>query len=138
MNRASDDRELLRGRGGFTLIEIVFALVILSIALAVVFSTFNSQHKSYIVQNAVARMQENVRGGMLYMEDDLRNAASVPSLTLNLPPELFGGTAPVSLVAGLGVTDGGPNGPDGIFVVSLHARADHAGKGGGGYLRSFG
>lgn len=121
MNRVSDNRELLRGRGGFTLIEIIFALVILSIALAAVFSTFNSQHKSYVVQNAVAQMQENVRGGMLYMEDDLRNAASIPSLNLSLPPELFGGSVPVSLVSGLGVADGGANGPDGIFVVSLQS-----------------
>jgi prepilin-type N-terminal cleavage/methylation domain-containing protein len=121
VNRVSSNRELLRGRGGFTLIEIIFALVILSIALAAVFSTFNSQHKSYVVQNAVAQMQENVRGGMLFIEDDLRNAASIPSLNLSLPPELFGGSVPVSLVSGLGVADGGVNGPDGIFVVSLQS-----------------
>jgi Tfp pilus assembly protein PilW len=59
-------------------------MVILSISLAAIFSTFNSQHKSYVVQNAVAQMQENVRGGMLYIEDDLRNVASNPSLNLNL------------------------------------------------------
>jgi prepilin-type N-terminal cleavage/methylation domain-containing protein len=121
VNRGSDNRDLLRDRGGFTLIEIIFALVILSIALAGVFSTFNSQHKSYIVQNEVAQMQESVRGGVLYMEDDLRNAACIPSLNLSLPPELFGGTVPISLVSGLGVADGGVNGPDGIFVVSLQS-----------------
>jgi prepilin-type N-terminal cleavage/methylation domain-containing protein len=121
VNRGSGNRELLHCRGGFTLIEIIFALVILSIALAAVFSTFNSQQKSYVVQNAVAQMQESVRGGMLYMEDDLRNAASIPSLNLSLPPELFGGSVPVSLVSGLGVADGGANGPDGIFVVSLQS-----------------
>jgi prepilin-type N-terminal cleavage/methylation domain-containing protein len=121
VNRRSDNRDLLRDRGGFTLIEIIFALVILSIALAGVFSTFNSQHKSYIVQNEVAQMQESVRGGVLYMEDDLRNAACIPSLNLSLPPELFGGTVPISLVSGLGVADGGVNGPDGIFVVSLQS-----------------
>jgi prepilin-type N-terminal cleavage/methylation domain-containing protein len=121
MNRVSDNRELLRGRGGFTLIEIMIALVILSIALAAVFSTFNSQHKSYIVLNGVAQMQENVRGGMLYIEDELRNAASIPSLNMSLPPELFGGSVPISLVSGLGVADGDGNGPDRIFVISLQA-----------------
>ena len=121
MNRTSGKRDRLRGRGGFTLIEIIFAMVILSIALAAVFSTFNSQHKSYVVQNAVAQMQENVRGGMLYMEDDLHNAASIQSLSLSLPPELFGGSVPVSLASGLGVADGDVDGPDGIFLVSLQS-----------------
>jgi prepilin-type N-terminal cleavage/methylation domain-containing protein len=121
VNRVSDNRELLRGRGGFTLIEIMIAVAILSIALAAVFSTFDSQHKSYVVQNGVAQMQENVRGGMLYIEDELRNAASIPSLNLSLPPALFGGSVPISLVSGLGVADGGVGGPDGIFIISLQS-----------------
>ena len=120
VNRAPGNRDLLRARGGFTLIEIMIALTILSIALAAIFSTFNSQHKSYIVQNAVAQMQENVRGGMLYMEDDLRNAASNPALD-NLPPVqkgVFGGTEDIYIVSGIGLSDGGANGPDSIFLVS--------------------
>lgn len=123
MNRTSGKRVRLRGRGGFTLIEIIFAMVILSIALAAVFSTFNSQHKSYVVQNAVAQMQENVRGGMLYMEDDLRNMATgqASNLTLTLPGSLFGFAGNVAVKSGLGVADGGSSGPDRIFLLSLQS-----------------
>jgi Tfp pilus assembly protein PilW len=99
----------------------MIALAILAIALTAVFSSFSSQQKSYIVQNAVAQLQESVRGGMLYMEDDLRSAASVPGLNLSLPPELFGGSVPVSLASGLGVADGGASGPDSIYLISLQS-----------------
>lgn len=123
MNRTSGKRDRLRGRGGFTLIEIVFAMVILSIALAAIFSTFNSQHKSYVVQNAVAQMQENVRGGMLYMEDELRNMATsqARNLTLNLPGSLFGIPGNIAVKSGLGVADGGSSGPDRIFLLTLQS-----------------
>lgn len=121
MRRSPEGRGLPRGREGFTLIEIVIAMAILGIVLLATFSFFNSQHKSYTVQNAVAQLQESVRGGMLYMEDDLRNAASIPGLNLSLPPELFGGSVPVSLASGLGVADGGTNGPDTIYLISLQS-----------------
>ncbi len=123
VNRVPDNRKLLRARGGFTLIEIMIALVILSIALAGVFSTFNSQHKSYIVQNAVAQMQENVRGGMLYMEDELRNMATsqARNLTLTLPASLFGLPGNIAVKSGLGVADGGSSGPDSIFLLTLQS-----------------
>ncbi len=46
---------------GFSLIEVMAALVILSIALTAVFATFISQQKSFTVQSRVAEMQQNLR-----------------------------------------------------------------------------
>ena len=45
---------------GFTLIELMVALAILGIVLAGIYSIFNTQHKSYIVQEQVVDSQQNV------------------------------------------------------------------------------
>lgn len=118
MNGIRDNRRC-GGKGGFTLIEMMIALAILGIALTAIFSTFIFQQKSFVTQNTVAQMQQSVRGGMAYMESDLRNAASVASTNINVPAALFGGTAPISLVSGLGVVDGGATGSDNLFLISF-------------------
>ena len=104
---------------GFSLIEVLIALAILSIVMVAVFSSFSYQHKSYVTQNAVAQMQQSVRGGMVFMEEELRNAANIPSTNIALPAALFGG-ASVSgvLTDGMKVTDGGTNGSDNLYVIS--------------------
>lgn len=107
--------------GGFTLIEVMIALVIASIALAAIFTTFNDQHKAYIVQNAVAEMQGNVRGAMQFLDMEARNAGGgLPSsIPLSVPSLLFNG-ATISMVAGLGVADDGTNaGSDNLYIISL-------------------
>src|SRR5450759_4229822 len=59
---------------GFSLIEVMSALVILAIALTAVFATFISQQKSFTVQNRVAEMQQNLRQAVEYMSRDIRLA----------------------------------------------------------------
>ena len=46
---------------GFTLIEILVSLAILGIVLAGIYSVYNMQHKSYIVQEQVTEMQQSER-----------------------------------------------------------------------------
>jgi|GEM_PF-1032410 len=71
-------REVLRTRrhleAGFSLIEVMAALVILSIALTAVFATFISQQKSFTIQNRVAEMQANLRQAVEYISRDIRLA----------------------------------------------------------------
>ena len=59
---------------GFSLVEVMAALVILSIALTAVFATFISQQKSFTVQNRVAEMQQNLRQAVEYLSRDIRLA----------------------------------------------------------------
>ena len=61
---------------GFSLIEVMSALVILAIALTAVFATFISQQRSFTVQNRVAEMQQNLRQAVEYMSRDIRMAGS--------------------------------------------------------------
>lgn len=109
---------------GFTLIEIMVALVILGIATTAIFTTFMSQNKAYVVQNTVAEMQQNLRGGMQFLEMDARNAGYglPPSAALKIPSMLLGGGT-ISMVSGLGIADGDTTGFDNLYLISLSATA---------------
>lgn len=60
--------------GGFTLIEILVSLAISGIVLAGIFFVFDSSNKSYILQEDIARVQQNIRIAKYYIEKDLRMA----------------------------------------------------------------
>lgn len=113
-----------RRTSGFTLIELMIALVILGIATTAIFTTFMSQHKAYVVQNSVAEMQQNLRGGMQFLEMDARNAGYglPPSAAIKIPSLLLGGGT-ISMVSGLGISDGGATGSDNLYIISLSATA---------------
>lgn len=59
---------------GFTLIEILVSLAILGIVLAGIYSVYRMQHKSYIVQEQVAEMQQNERIALQMITRDIRTA----------------------------------------------------------------
>ncbi|MFZ3089484.1 MAG: PilW family protein [Nitrospirota bacterium] len=59
---------------GFTLIEILVSLAILGIVLAGIYSVYTMQHKSYIVQEQVANMQQNERVALQMITRDIRMA----------------------------------------------------------------
>jgi len=59
---------------GFSLIEVMSALVILAIAMTAVFATFISQQKSFTTQSRVAEMQQNLRQASECMTRDIRMA----------------------------------------------------------------
>lgn len=59
---------------GFTLIEILVSLAILGIVLAGIYSVYNMQHKSYIVQEQVAEMQQSERVALQMITRDIRMA----------------------------------------------------------------
>ena len=59
---------------GFTLIELLIAMAITGIVSAAIFTAFQSQQKSYIIQEDVAAMQQNLRAGMDMMTYEIRMA----------------------------------------------------------------
>ncbi|MEA1867990.1 MAG: PilW family protein [Thermodesulfobacteriota bacterium] len=66
---------------GFTLVELLIAMAITGIVSAAIFSTFLSQQKSYLIQEQVAEMQQNLRAAMNMMVRDIRMAGYDPDRT---------------------------------------------------------
>jgi type IV pilus assembly protein PilW len=67
---------------GITLIELVIAMFIAGIVSIAIFTAFKSQQKSYLVQDQVAEMQQNVRASMDIMARDIRMAGYDPKPSL--------------------------------------------------------
>lgn len=81
-----------RGRtseAGFTLIEVMTAMIILGIAMTAAFATFQFQHASFTVQNRVAEAQQNLRAVLDVMGRDIRLAGYGIPAAVNLPPGLL-------------------------------------------------
>jgi hypothetical protein len=82
----------------------------------------------YVVQNAVAEMQQNLRGGMQFLEMDARNAGAGISASivdnLNVPTLLLGGVT-ISMISGIGISDGGSTGSDNLYIIYLSGTPTH-------------
>jgi type IV pilus assembly protein PilW len=64
---------------GFTLIELLVAMAIAGIVMAGVYSVYHTQQRSFLVQEQLAGMQQNLRAAMYYMERELRMAGYNPT-----------------------------------------------------------
>lgn len=64
---------------GFTLVELLIAMAVSGIIMTGVYSAFKSQQDSYLAQEQVAEMQQNIRAGLYVMSKDLRMAGYDPS-----------------------------------------------------------
>jgi type IV pilus assembly protein PilW len=76
---------------GFTIIELMIAMVVSLLAMGAIYSTFLAQHRSYQVQEETSEMQQNIRTAMYYMQREIRMAGSNPFKSLPLSD--FGITA---------------------------------------------
>lgn len=68
---------------GFTLLELVIGMAVSLLAMGAIYSTFLSQHKSYLIQGETAAMQQNIRVAMFYMQREIRMAGCDPLNTGN-------------------------------------------------------
>jgi len=69
----------IKGQQGFTLVEVLVALVITGVVVGGIYSTYYSQQKSYLVQEEVAGMQQQLRAAMHLIERDIRLAGYDPN-----------------------------------------------------------
>jgi len=69
---------MLTIRNGFTLVEILVALLVSSFVVTAVYRTFDSMLQSYVTQTEIAAMQQNLRAAMEMMADDLRTVGYDP------------------------------------------------------------
>jgi len=100
----------LRGSKGLSLVELLVALVVSMILVAAVYRTFMSQQKTYMVQEQVVDMQQNVRSAISRMMREIRMAGfgNVPTLL----PAPFGAKTLSNVI-----TSGTPTG--GLTVITV-------------------
>ena len=63
---------------GFTLIEVLMCIAILSIAFGTVYQTFDTFNRAYTTENVVAGVQQKTRNGVEFMVHDIRLAGLDP------------------------------------------------------------
>ena len=72
---------------GFTLVELMIVVALSGIVMAAVYSIYIAQQKTYIAQDQVVEMQQNIRAALDLMEREIRmagydTAGSVASITV--------------------------------------------------------
>jgi len=67
-------KEALKNKNGVTVIELLIALVISALLIAALYRTFIGQQKTYIIQEQVVDMQQNVRVAINKMMREIRMA----------------------------------------------------------------
>ena len=98
---------------GFTLIELLIAMAISAVVMTAVFSSYQSQQKSYVVQEEVADMQQRLRAAMFYMSNQIREAGCNPTQTdINRPGIVTADADKIRFTADITGVGGNPN-PDG-------------------------
>ena len=63
---------------GFTIVELLVGMAVSLLAIGAIYSTFLSQHKSYLIQGEVAAMQQNIRAAMFHLQREIRMAGCDP------------------------------------------------------------
>jgi type IV pilus assembly protein PilW len=71
---------------GFTLIELLVAIALGMVILAGLFRTFKVQHDSYLIQDQVSAMQQNLRAAMYLITRDLQMAGYYTNFDRNNRP----------------------------------------------------
>jgi len=66
---------------GFSLLELMIAMAVGSVFLAVIYSAYAAQQKSYTSQNQAVEMQQNIRAAMSLMKREIRMAGYDPSVS---------------------------------------------------------
>lgn len=69
----------IKSTQGFTLVELLVTLAVSGVVLAGISSTFYSQHTSYLNQEQMVSMQQNLRAAMYIMEREIRMAGHDPN-----------------------------------------------------------
>jgi len=64
----------VKQNSGFTLVELLVAVALGLVVMAGLYQTFRTQHDTYIVQDQVAAMQQNLRAAMYLITRDLQMA----------------------------------------------------------------
>ena len=73
-----------RKEHGFTLVELLVAMAMTAVVMAAVYTLYKTQQDSYIAQDQVVEMQQNVRASLYQMARDMRMAGFNPQRAPNV------------------------------------------------------
>ncbi len=76
--RAQGNMHLLAGNGGFTLVEVMIALLVASLVLTGVVSSYIAQQEVQSREEQIVGMQQNLRVGMNQLLEEVRMAGANP------------------------------------------------------------
>jgi len=96
-------------RQGFTLIEVLIAMAMSTIVAGGVFLAYRTQQASYVAQEQVAAMQQNLKAAMFYMGREIRMAGYDTAISGNFGIQT---AAPNSITFTCDVTGGESDGRD--------------------------
>ena len=69
---------------GFTMVELLVAMAMTAVVMTAVYSLYRTQQDSYIAQDQVVEMQQNVRASLYQMARDMRMAGFNPQRAPNV------------------------------------------------------
>ena len=103
-------------QGGFTLVELLIAMVIGGVIITAVYSTYLAQQRTYTEQEQVVEMQQNIRAAMDRLTRDIRTAGFDPTRSAGAKITTaqagqFSFTRDITDNAGTGESDGDTNDP---------------------------
>ncbi len=94
---------------GFTLLEMMIAVLISAVVMIAIYLTFASQEKSQITQKQITEMQQNIRAAMHIMSNEIRLAGHDKSLERNAEAGLIeAGPGRIRFDMDICLTDGTP------------------------------
>ncbi|MDH3956682.1 MAG: prepilin-type N-terminal cleavage/methylation domain-containing protein [Desulfobacteraceae bacterium] len=88
MNFVKTTPNLAKGKRGFSLIELLVALVIMSVVSVAIYGVFSVSSRTYTTQSVTAGVQQSVRSAMEVMLQDIRAAGLDPTASGNFGIEL--------------------------------------------------
>ena len=112
MMQMKSRQNFIQSNQGFTMIELLVAMVVALLAMGAIYSTFLNQQKSYVVQQETAAMHQNIRAASFYMEKEVRMAGCDPTGSANAGITISEAKAD-SIRFTEDVTDGAGGNPDG-------------------------
>jgi type IV pilus assembly protein PilW len=107
---------------GFTFIELMVAMAIGMIVMAVIYSTYESQQKSYVTQQLVVDMEQNARAAMSLMKREIRMTGFDPRASNGIDDDGLNGIDDGAEASGATVVKAGKDWIQ--FTADLNADGD--------------
>jgi prepilin-type N-terminal cleavage/methylation domain-containing protein len=96
--------EKTSNESGFSLMEVMIALMMLTIILGVAFLLLNGFQRTYRYEEAYADAQRNARFAVARLNEIIRSAGTNPTATTSVNPTNFAVLLPPTVTAGTAVT----------------------------------